>query len=222
MRLFPLILVLLLAAPAAHSATKVDWQDNIFGATLYNSQGILLDDSFTFEFGTFGSSFTPTLANISQWTTQWKLLSRATAPPDIDGHGWNSASQAFGQSFTFNSNGTVQGLAGSATFAAGEQAYLWVSGSNEWALVTDDTPGTSGDDIWLLPAPNAQDPITLTWVLETATHPVFGGANNLHSSAPGSVDPGTFTLQTAVIPEPGSSLLVLLIGVLARLRRTAR
>lgn len=216
--LYLLSAALLLAAPAA-KGSGVGWGNSPFDAlSLYDSTGALLDDTFMFELGTFGS-FVPLINNIDQWEANWKLLDSAQAP---DTSGWNSAAQYFTSSFTFETDGTVQGLTGSSIFTTGEQAYLWVRSGEEWALVTDNTVGVGPDNIWQLPNPTDSLGQPLTWNLNSATTAVIGGVNGTQGAGEYTADPGaSMRLQTHVVPEPGTALLILIAGCVARLRRSA-
>lgn len=203
----------LLALPAAGSG--VNWGspffDNSNGFSMIDSHGNLLDDTFTFEMGTFVTGFTPTALNFDQWGANWKLLELANT---ANGK-WNYNDSTFGPyvsgAFSFDTGGTVNGLAGSSTFLTGEQAYMWVRSGNEWALVTDSVPGTKPDDIWQLPNPADSFATPLSWDLGTASTAVFGTVNN-----------GPIRLQTSVIPEPSTSLLVLMLGCLLQFTRHKR
>jgi hypothetical protein len=78
-----------------------------------------------------------------------------------------------------------------------------------------------------LPDPSGSPGYQATWVLDTADTAVFGNLNGTYSGTVGG-NPGTynFRLQTepvaTVVPEPGSSLMVLLVGCLARVVRTRK
>ena len=211
---------LLLAAPSSNAA-GVGWSNPLGDTALLDSYGAPFDNAFVFEFGTFSSGFTPTAGNTNLWASNWKLLDRAIAPPDsITGEGFNVDFQYVTSAWDFNTNGTVQGLSGSATFAANEQAYLWVYCTNgEWALVTDSSVGTTGDDIWRLPDPTDTSPTgTFTWGLETADTAIVGSLNGTFNT----VDYRLQTAQVAVVPEPSGALMVLLVGCVARVVRTRR
>jgi hypothetical protein len=216
-----LTLAALLTSPLV-KGSGVGWGSSPFDTQfLYSSTGSLLDDSFVFELGTFGS-FVPTSSNIDQWQANWNLLDRAEAPAVS---GWNSGAQYFTSSFTFETDGTVSGLSGSSIFTTGQQAYLWVQSGEEWALVTDNTVGSTANDIWQLPNPGDDLAQPLTWSLNTATTAIIGGVNGTQSTTgTHAFDPAnnTLRLQTHVVPEPGTALLILVAGCLARLRRSAR
>lgn len=201
--------LLFLTAGTARAINTVSWQKSLFDLSpMYTSTGGLLDASFTIELGTF--TIAPDLSNIDQWATSWKLLSTAA---------WDVGNQTFGNTFTFNGNGTVSGLAGSAFFSEGEQAYLWVRSSQEMALLTD-LSGSDSNTRWRLPSMTNLNAGSFIWELPTADTIIYGGVNGLQSGTPHTFDPGTsFRLQTSPIPEPGSALLFL-TGSLLSLRRT--
>ncbi len=207
---------------ARANTTSVGWGNSPFDTALLDSQGNTFDDTFAFQLGTFVSGFTPTAGNTSLWLANWKLLDTATSPVNSSNHGFNVTDQYFTSAFTFNTNGTVEGLSGSATFAANEQAYIWVQCTNgEWALVTD-SAGTAPDDIWKRPDPNGAFPTTLTWGLETADTAIVGSLNGTYNGTSGNIDYRLQTAQIAVVPEPSGALMVLLVGCVARVVRTRR
>ncbi len=230
--------VLAISAPLAR-ATGIGWGNTAFDTLkMYDSGGNLLDNSFTFELGTWASGFTPTAANVNSWAANWKLISSAYSP---DANGWvsldsndpgvndpNQNIQYFSRSIIFNSNGTVQG-GGPSIFTTNEQAYMWVFNTknvtpgSEWALVTDNSPGATSDDVWRVPDPSVVLNQPVLWNLETADTAILGSVNGIVGAGNQSVDPGTNRLQTfnpvSVVPEPGSALLVLLAGMAVRLRR---
>lgn len=210
-----LLTFLVLSAGLAHAVNTVAWQKSVFDiAPMYTNNGGTLGVDFTFNLGTF-NSLTPTQGNMEQWEADWKLLSVGN---------WDQSNQAFGNTFTFNIDGTVSGLSGSATFAEGEQAFIWVRNGSEWALVTD-LSGTSSTDRWMLPSMTSQAGGAFIWELDTADTVIAGGVNGIQSGTPYGYDPGSdFRLQTAVvvIPEPGSALLIAIAGLFASRRRTRR
>lgn len=209
------------------SAQTIYWGSAVNDA-LFDSAGNPLDSSFFFEIGTFGS-FIPTDENMSFWRDNWKVLDRVSAPA---ASGWDPAAGFFSSSFTLLSDGTssrAPELGSSSIFTGGEQAYVWISNSQqmqigtEWALVTNDgRDGLSTDDWRLPPLPDpcgcGSGASSLEWRLSNASTPGFGGLNN--ELGPGNVSgsPASFSLQTAVLPEPGSAVLILSAALL-RLRR---
>jgi hypothetical protein len=206
------LVIATLGAGTSVQGSGVSWSSG-FNQTFIDSHGNPLDSLFAFELGTFSSGFVPTSSNLDQWAANWQLLSRA----DTTNTHWVPDDPIFGafydNGFSFNSSGQVNGLAGSDVFVTGEQAYVWVFSNNEWALVTDNSPGVDENDIWRLPNPADISGFPLNWELQNADTAVFGAVNPVSNA---------FRLQTAVIPEPGTSLLVLMIGGLLQLTRHHR
>lgn len=220
---------LALARGDAQAAT-INWGSAVM-SSLYDSGGALLDDSFVFELGTFGS-FLPTEFNMYQWEANWRPLDRAQAP--AVGGGWNSGMGYFTSSFTLQSNGTSSEAATwslpAFTFSAGELAYIWayntqtlVPNTSEWALFTNGFDSNATDD-WRLPSPSDQTSLPLDWRLANATFTPFGGTNDAQGPGDYSVDPGVLDLQTHTtpVPEPASALLLTLAGLLCFMRRSRR
>ena len=86
--------------------------------------------------------------------------------------------------------------------------------------MTDGSPvGDSADD-WIIPDP-ADTSSSFNWQLTDANSAIIGGANGVQGPGGYSTTPGVFSLQTAVVPEPGSALL-LLAAAAAHLTRRAR
>lgn len=210
-------------------ATTINWGTYISPTSyLFDSSGSNLDDSYTFELGSFGT-FVPTEANMNDWLANWKPFDRATAPSTS---GWNSASGIVAHSATVETDFTTSNetLSQANTFATGEQAYIWVyntqvvGASMEWALVSNCNDATPSDD-WTFPAPSGHVASSLDWRIEDGTFTPFGGLNN--SEGPGSYSstPTDFILQThtvATVPEPGSFALVGLAGLVGIFRRRSR
>lgn len=209
-------------------AVTINWGNDVL-SSLHDSSGALLEDSFTFELGTFGV-FIPTEFNMSEWEANWRPLDRAQAPV---GGGWNSAMGYFTSSTTLQSDGTSSEAATwsfpALTFSAGELAYIWtyntqtlVPNLSEWALFTNGFDGNATDH-WLLPSPTSQTNLPWDWRLTDATFTPFGAINDTQGPGDYSNDPGVFDLQTHTtpVPEPASALLIALAGML-RLRRRHR
>ncbi|MDZ4405379.1 PEP-CTERM sorting domain-containing protein [Prosthecobacter sp.] len=215
-----LCLVLALAWMHGAHASTIFWGSQ-FNDLLFDSNGQPLDTSYSFEIGSFGS-FVPTYQNVDQWEANWKVFDRAFDP---DANGWNAAEQFFVGTVNHNlAGGSDSPDANPAdVFAQDEVAYLWVYNSksivpsSEWALVTD---GSNTANIWRFPDP-ADDSGSYNWDLITADTPIIGGVNDMQGDGTFSVNPGTFSLQTAVVPEPGSAFL-LFAAAAAHLTRRAR
>ena len=220
-------LALALAWTHGSQAATVYW-GSLFNDNLYDSNGNALDATYSFEIGTFGdasTNFVPTYANVADWQANWHVLDRAFAP---DANHWDPIQQTFGGPFD-----VVGGTSDSAyanptdVFTQGFVAYLWAFNSKdilpgtEWALITD---GSSvGDavpsDDWIIPDPT--DTNSYNWNLADASSAIVGGANGIQGAGTYSSSPAIFSLQTAVVPEPGSAFL-LLAAAAAHLTRRAR
>ena len=214
-------------------ATTIDWGTYFSSTTyLFDSTGAPLTSEFVFELGSFGT-FVPTAANMSDWQANWKPFDRA-----VDTDGWIPSAGTVGSSATLESDLTTDNatLSQSNTFAAGEQAYIWVykgtagnpnySAGLEWALVTNNSSDANLSDDWLFPAPSGHGVLTLDWRIEDATASPFGGLNDTQYDGSYSSTPPAFILQThttATIPEPGTGLLLGLTALgLIRRKRVAR
>lgn len=224
-----LVLALIVVSTPLLAAHTINWGNSV-GSSLYSSTGSALDDSYTFELGSFGT-FVPTEFNMTEWLSNWKVFDRAAAPA---GSGWNSGAGYFTSSSTLLGNGTsseaVTWSLPGYTFGAGEQGYIWVyntqtltPNSSEWSLYTNGFDGNAAND-WLFPTPSDQTGLPLDWRLDGATFSPFGAINSTQGPGDYSVDPGTLNLQThtTTVPEPGSALLVVLsAGALLWRRRSA-
>lgn len=209
------------------SAATIFWGSAV-NDLIYDSYGNALDDNFVFELGTFGDSFVPNDENLHLWLGNWKVLDRVTAPAI---NGWDSSAGFFSSSVDVLFDGTSSNTSvGSFVFAPGEQAFVWVYNSqtiatdSEWALITnDDSDGNSADN-WVIPPLPLEcgcggGNTSLEWRLSTASQPDFGGLNDEYGPGNVSDTPPSFSLQTAILPEPGSVLLVLSAAGLFGLRR---
>ena len=179
-----------------------------------------LDDSFKFELGAFQTGFLPSMSNIEDWMANWKPFARAQAPAI---NGWNSNLSYFDYSETLEANGqSSQGLSADI-FAQGDAAYLWIyndfsiAPGVEWALVTNDDSDLNSADNWLFPDPT--DIFPYEFDLATAYSPIIGGLHNVQGGGDFTAPLTAFTLQTHAVPEPGSVLLVMLAGIVWRIRR---
>ena len=224
-RFLGLLLALLLGAGFPLQARTIEW-GNAVGDTVVTSAGIALDDSFIFELGSFGS-FTPTEFNLDLWAANWKVFDRAVAPAL---EGWNSAAGFFSSAATMNAGGVSSESPPlpPATFAEGEQAYIWVYNGmtidalTEWALITNNALDGNITDDWLFPAPGGKTDLPLEWRVSNATAVPFGGLNDEEGPGDYTVDPGVFDLQTHAVPEPASALLIGIAGLIFQFRRRHR
>jgi hypothetical protein len=220
-----LCLALALAWMQGAQASTVFWGSQ-FNDLLFDSNGQPLDTSYSFEIGSFGA-FVPTYQNVDQWAANWKVFDRAFDP---DANGWNAVEQFFVGTVDHNALGGSDSPDANPAdvFVQGEQAYLWVFNSktivpsSEWALVADTSSVGNLGDRWIFPDPADPPGTSYDWQLGDADQAIIGGANSIQGDGTFFTNPGTFSLQTAVVPEPGSALL-LIVGAAAFLtRRTVR
>ena len=217
-------LALALAWIQGAQASTVFWGSN-FQDNLFTSSGQPLDPTYSFEIGTFTSGFTPTYQNVDQWQANWEVIDRAYDP---DANGWNSTDQFFVGTVGFNTDGTSDSPDADPAYAftQGDTVYLWaynskdIVPSSEWALVTDGTTAGNTGDPWVIPDP-ADTAGSYNWNLADASTAVIGGANGVQGDGTYTSTPPVFSLQTAVVPEPGSAFL-LLAAAAAHLARRAR
>ncbi len=217
------ILILIgLAAASPGRADTVNWGSS-FGGVHVESDGDALLATFTFEIGTFGSTFIPDETNVDLWSANWKVLDAAT---------YNDTLNIFTDSFDLLDHPTLPGQvvsnspdADPVNFSQGEQVYIWVYNTDtaapgsEWVLITDND-GAGGDD-WVIPDPDDQTIDPVQWRVSTATQVVFGGLNDVSGPGERTGGPPLFDLQThTFVPEPSGALLVGCgLGVLALRRR---
>jgi hypothetical protein len=204
------VLLLSLAPSATTQARGISWFSAVGDIFLMADGTTKMDSTMTFELGGFSSGFTPSLANLSLWQSNWIVFDIA-----VDGDGWNpdpdfSNYGGLGTAVAAAS-GFITSSDTGATFGIGQQAYVWtynsktISPTSEWALITNAA--------WTYPVASTSIPDPLEWGLgHDGTTALVGGT---------STDGGTFvsTLQTQAVPEPGSALLILVAGVMIRLRR---
>ncbi|OYW77506.1 MAG: hypothetical protein B7Z37_03925 [Verrucomicrobia bacterium 12-59-8] len=219
-----LCLALALAWTQGTQASTVFWGSN-FNDDLFDSSGNTLDATYSFEIGTFTGGFTPSYLNVDQWEANWHVIDRAFDP---DSNGWNATEQFFVGTVGFNTDGTSDSTDANPAdvFIQDDVVYLWafnsktIVPSSEWALVTDGTTAGNTGDPWVVPNP-ADTVGSYNWNLSDASTTVIGGANGVQGDGTYSATPPVFSLQTAVVPEPGSAFLLLAAAV-AHLARRAR
>jgi hypothetical protein len=223
----PRLLCFALALAWTHGAqaSTVFWGSN-FNDNLYDSTGTALDSTYSFEIGTFGA-FTPTYQNVDQWQANWHVIDRAFDP---DSNGWNSSQQFFVGTVDLQTDGTSNSPDANPAdvFTQGDTVYLWAYNSkiivpgSEWALVTEvGNTGTLSGDPWVVPNP-ADTTGSYNWNLSDASTAVIGGANGVQGPGGYSTTPPVFSLQTAVVPEPGSAFLLLAAAAAHLTRRSRR
>jgi hypothetical protein len=225
MKFLPLTLVLpLLAVPLISRADTIEW-GSAFNSINLQSDGVTAVDgeSFTIQLGKFTSGFQPNPGNVDLWDANW------VAADTLDPGEHSLLAAPFNGYYTSKAQ-----LLDNSTFAAGDQAYVWMFNSkatvpgSEWLLYTNDSTDGSALDDWLYPLVTGSQQVTpLLWRVSNATNVVFGGLN---PDGPGPGDPeyggghGTnpatpFHVQTRTfVPEPSSGLLAL-CALLAGTRR---
>lgn len=195
---------------ASSQARGISWSSGV-GDNFLMADGITaMDASFQFELGSFTTGFTPTLANLSLWQSNWVVFDNA-----VNNDGWNptpgisnyasaaTAVTAGGSNITSDQTGNA--------FTIGQQAYIWTFNTKtlnpgaEWSLIRNNA--------WTYPTPDPLNPNAVEWTLSDTGNTAIAGAT--------STDTNTFvsTLQAQAVPEPGSALLIAVAGVLIRLRR---
>jgi hypothetical protein len=188
---------------AAH-AKSIAWGNEAYGTGILDP-GIALNAMFHFELGTFGA-FIPDEANIPLWKANWKLLDSTT---------YNPTTRLFTDTATPVYNAVTSTWSPSATdapqpgaqFSEGEQVYIFVynyttlDANSQWGAFT---------------RINSLDPANPDWVLP-------GGPGN-QTSFPQFMLQADVNQTLSNVPEPGSVMLLGLIGALnfTRRRRAAR
>lgn len=218
-----LCLALALAWTQGTQASTVFW-GSAFNDSLFDSAGNTLDSTYSFEIGTFGT-FAPTYQNVDQWEANWHVIDRAFDP---DSNGWNSTEQFFGGTVDFDLSGHSSSPDANPTdvFTQGDVVYLWaynsksIVPSSEWALLGYGADSNNTGDPWVIPDPLAS--VSPNWNLSDAHDTIVGGANDIQGPGTYSATPGVFSLQTAVVPEPGSALLLLAAAATHLIRRARR
>lgn len=225
---FKRLAAIVLAMACLHggaSASTIFWGSE-FNDLLFDSNGQALDTTYSFEIGTFGA-FVPTYANIDQWAANWKVFDRAFDP---DANGWNAVDQFFVGTVDHNSLGGSDSPDANPAdvFIQGERIYLWAYNSkdivptSEWALVTDAVLAGNVANQWVIPDPADPPGTSYELRLLDADTAIVGGVNNVQGDGEFNATPGTFSLQTAVVPEPGSALLLFAAAFSFATRRATR
>lgn len=206
------VAVLPYTAQAAHT---IQWGGAIGLEDYTSNGGTLSNATFSFELGTFGSSFSPDISNATDWALNWKTLD----------------SGPYNDVFNYLTSSVI--LVDNSTFAIGEHAYIWIYNSTtpsptaEWALVTNE----AGAEPWEIPDTSGF-PATFPWRFSNADTAVFGAVDQglsgqLIGDGVRTFTPpaGDFEIQTftfpASVPEPATASLLggVLLGFLMRRRR---
>lgn len=204
-----------MVAMKLHAAITINFSSPAFGVN-QQSDGSLLDSSFTFELGTFDNGFVPTAANTDNWLANWTPVvdSGGTPVPEATTP-YGTITTIFGPTDGFGSSVDLDH--NNSPFEINQQGYIWgynsQTGASEWVLMTNTTPTdawTYGDASGLA--------FTETWTVGTS-QAVLGDVN--------FDDGSTFvSLRTAAVsapvPEPATSLLAGGTLALLALRRRRR
>lgn len=208
-------------------ASIIFW-GNLFNDNLYTSSGNPLDASFTFEIGMFDTTggWAPTSANLSEWLGRWMVFDRRD-----ENNGWLPGDQFFEGDVDHTVTGGSSSPAANAThvFPEGAQAYLWVYDTQdfvqgaEWALLADFNKGSNiFPGAWEFPDPSLPNSEGFDWQVRDLDTAIFGGVNNVQGAGQYVVNPGIFSIQTHVVPEPGSALMLVGAGLCLMRRRRPR
>ena len=209
----PVVLSVLLSAglgiiPAV--GQTINWS-SLTNSTIVESAGSPLDPSpgsYLFTLGTFDAGFDPLVSNTAEWGTRWHELDTADYSYNPDDLGY------------FTSTVSLQTIPEAAyvSLFEGKTAYVWVYNSTK----TEQFLSTAGS-FWTLPD---YDPSccsngeVITWSLSDfgIVAPVTCSQNNVAGGGEIS-SPGSYDLQTALVPEGSVSSFLLLLTLAASTRR---
>ncbi|MEI6654339.1 MAG: hypothetical protein WCP45_06190 [Verrucomicrobiota bacterium] len=232
-------LALMAALTTAGHAATVIWGSE-FGANLFNSQGAVLDGSYIYELGAFDSTFTPSAQNTAYWYAHWNTFDSTTYSTDYGGF----TSSATMDRYNGTSNGNGVKMTGATSGFAGLDAYLWIRSVDQPVAGSEVLLARPAAD-WKFPELTPQPPVTspqdnnccdentpLRWSVSnlsgSSLAPVYGyqspdagerqgyGGANVPEVSGGSYGQ---TSSFTVVPEPCSSVMMLVLGALALLDR---
>ena len=221
----PILTFLICLGAETAEAHSIAWSDAL-GENDLTSYGALINSSYHFELGTFGS-FTPDNSNLATWRTNWKLLDTGVYNDAIKYFSGEATQNWNATDSVWNPDASDAPASTSTQFAEGEQVYIWIYNNldqvagTEWGVFT-----RTGTGAWKLPdfAGGGQPDLTQTMVMSQANTTPFGGLPT--GQGPGYFTPPTtgFAYQThnfAPVPEAGSFILAgfALVGGLLRRRR---
>ena len=210
-------------ATGSLNAQTFNWGSAVF-SDLVDSKGNMLDNTYVFELGSFVNGFIPDETNIDQWYGNWQAFD-AAAYNGVEAVGDDGIYGYFTSTVQMNTAGTSESLAqtpGAISFE-GLDAYIWVRNSNvaehgsEWMLTKADG--------WVFPTAEQDccgNDLPIEWSTSDLTvynTPVWGSQGGITGGGE-FTNTGIYTLQTATfMPEPSSTLLSLVAGILLCFRR---
>ena len=113
-------ILFIFAAARAMAQDTINWASEPNAVNL-TSAGVPMDAGFRFELGVFQGAFVPTVANLTQWSANWKAAQRT---------GYNTERSRFADSFALADN--------AAPFTVGKAAFVWGfrcdAQASEWIL----------------------------------------------------------------------------------------
>ncbi len=200
-----------------HAAINYEFSSTQFGTNL-QSDGSAMDNTFTFELGTFAAGFTPTSGNTDQWLANWSPVT------DGSGAALAGATTQFGTIDSFF--GPYEGFRSSVElehnndpFAIGSQGYVWGftgrdEGTEEWILFTNDSAGDAWQfgDTSVLGFPG-------TWESGGANNAIIGEVNFLDSKDDFIAMQSAEVTLGPVVPEPATGALLACAGIAFAARR---
>jgi hypothetical protein len=209
LRIFNFIgLFLVIGILSARSQT-LNW-GSLTNSTIVDSQGNALDplnNTYLFQLVSFDQAFTPDESNINDWLSSARVFASAQ-------YSYNSTDLGY---FTNSTN--LQDVPNYAAMFEGLTAYLMVSN----AAGTEYFLATTSNDTWEFPAldPGCCPTGVATWSVSDLgmDTPIWGSQGTQHGGGIFDGSGGPYDLQLHAVPEPSGSLLVLLGGGLAILRR---
>ena len=230
-------LLLGLLSTLSPAAVTVTWGSLDFTQIL-DSHGAPLDSSYVFQLGVFSSTYTPVVNDIANWSSHWQVFDQADYQTlDASGTTWAT----FGSEAILNNNGTTSSTAATAAQGfdfRGLNAYLWIHSPDatvlgDQNLLVRASGSTLGSTDWQFPTTVADccgANLPLQWSVSDLTPtdvPVVGYQKGADPQAPvvgegkaelPSHTPESF-LELAVVPEPCSAVMMLVLGMLAMLDR---
>jgi hypothetical protein len=207
---------------ASGQAATIIWGSEVY-SDLLDSKGTVMDSTFSFELGAFDNGFTPTLGNLGSWSAHWNVF---------DGAIFNEADDYFTSKADLLANGTStspETLLRTITSFAGRPAYLWIRNAEVPVEGTEVLLTRASNWTFLTSPPSdancCDEALPLQWSVSDLAKtevPVYGYQKTSGGDRQGTGIitytgdyPSGAYLQSASVPEPGGSVLVLVLGLLA-------